>query len=52
MKQIYWLSVFLLFSCTVQKVKKSVFDSEIFQKGHMGFMLYDPVKEKTFTIMS
>ena len=47
MKHTYWLFLFLLFSCTVQKVKKSVFDSEIFEKGHMGFVLYDPIKEKT-----
>ena len=47
MKQIYWLFLFLLFSCTVQKVKKSVYSSEVFEKGHMGFMLYDPVKDKT-----
>ncbi|MFO7826178.1 MAG: D-alanyl-D-alanine carboxypeptidase [Cyclobacterium sp.] len=47
MKQTYWLLLLLFCSCTVQKVKKSVYDSEVFEKGHMGFMLYDPVKEKT-----
>ncbi len=52
MKQTYWLFLFLLFSCTVQKVKKSVYDSEIFEKGHMGFMLYDPEKEKTLVSLN
>lgn len=44
------LAVFLLFtlgSCTVQNIKKSVRDSEVFAKGHIGFMLVDPEKDKT-----
>lgn len=52
MKQSYWLFLLLLCSCTVQKVKKSVYDSEVFEKGHMGFMLYDPVKEKTLVSLN
>ncbi|NHE59225.1 D-alanyl-D-alanine carboxypeptidase [Cyclobacterium plantarum] len=52
MKQIYWLFLLLFCSCTVQKVKKSVYDSEVFEKGHMGFMLYDPVKEKTLVSLN
>lgn len=35
------------FSCTVQKINKTVQTSDVFEKGHMGFMLYDPVKDKT-----
>lgn len=52
MKHIYWLLLLLFCNCTVQKVKKSVYDSEVFEKGHMGFMLYDPVKEKTLVSMN
>lgn len=52
MKQTYWLFLFLLCSCTVHKVKKSVYDSEVFEKGHMGFMLYDPAKEKTLVSLN
>ncbi|WP_375584753.1 D-alanyl-D-alanine carboxypeptidase [Cyclobacterium xiamenense] len=52
MKHIYWLLLLLFCSCTVQKVKKSVYDSEVFEKGHMGFMLYDPVKEKTLVSLN
>ncbi|WP_162419333.1 D-alanyl-D-alanine carboxypeptidase [Cyclobacterium roseum] len=52
MKHIYWLLLLLFCNCTVQKVKKSVYDSEVFEKGHMGFMLYDPVKEKTLVSLN
>lgn len=39
--------LFLLFAaCTVQKVKKSVRDSEVFNQGFTGFMLVDPAKDK------
>lgn len=44
------LAVFLLYSlgsCTVQNIKKSVRDSEVFAKGHIGFVLVDPEKDKT-----
>lgn len=52
MKHIYWLLLLLFCNCTVQKVKKSVYDSEVFEKGHMGFMLYDPVKKKTLVSLN
>lgn len=36
-----------LYSCTTQKIKKSVRDSDVFSQGHLGFMLYDTEKGKT-----
>jgi D-alanyl-D-alanine carboxypeptidase/D-alanyl-D-alanine-endopeptidase (penicillin-binding protein 4) len=33
-------------SCTVQKINSSIKKSEVFYKGHLGFMLVDPEKEK------
>lgn len=36
-----------LSSCTVQKINSSLKRSEVFDKGHMGFMLLDPEKGKT-----
>lgn len=36
-----------LSSCTVQKINSSIKKSEVFDKGHMGFMLLDPEKGKT-----
>lgn len=33
-------------SCTVQKINSSLKKSEVFDKGHLGFMLVDPEKEK------
>ncbi|AMQ57446.1 D-alanyl-D-alanine carboxypeptidase/D-alanyl-D-alanine-endopeptidase [Algoriphagus sanaruensis] len=36
-----------LSSCTVQKINSSIKRSEVFDKGHMGFMLMDPEKGKT-----
>ncbi|WP_339925958.1 D-alanyl-D-alanine carboxypeptidase [uncultured Cyclobacterium sp.] len=47
MKHCIWLCLLLVFSCTVQKINKTVRSSDVFEKGHMGFMLYDPVKGKT-----
>tara|TARA_R110002124_G_scaffold287335_9_gene473299 strand:- start:10209 stop:11540 length:1332 start_codon:yes stop_codon:yes gene_type:complete len=47
MKHCKWLCILLFFSCTVQKINKTVRTSDVFEKGHMGFMLYDPVKDKT-----
>lgn len=35
-----------LSSCTVQKINSSLKKSEVFDKGHLGFMLVDPEKEK------
>ena len=34
-------------SCTVQKINKSISKSPVFEKGHLGFMLVDPEKNKT-----
>jgi len=47
MKHCKWLCLLFFFSCTVQKINKTVRTSDVFEKGHMGFMLYDPVKDKT-----
>ncbi len=47
MKNCKWLCFLFFFSCTVQKINKTVRTSDVFEKGHMGFMLYDPVKDKT-----
>ncbi len=43
------LSIILLWccSCTVQQIRKSIKDSEVFEQGFAGIMLYDPVKGKT-----
>jgi D-alanyl-D-alanine carboxypeptidase/D-alanyl-D-alanine-endopeptidase (penicillin-binding protein 4) len=47
MKRITYLLLFLLSaSCTVQKINKSLTKSDVFEKGHLGFMLTDPAKEK------
>ncbi len=45
----FLLGIFILSlcSCTVQRIKKSVRDSEVFAQGHIGFMLVDPEKDKT-----
>ncbi|WP_081652401.1 D-alanyl-D-alanine carboxypeptidase/D-alanyl-D-alanine-endopeptidase [Cyclobacterium qasimii] len=47
MKHCKWLCLLFFFSCTVQKINKTVRTSDVFEKGHMGFMLYDPAKDKT-----
>ncbi|WP_186758489.1 D-alanyl-D-alanine carboxypeptidase [Echinicola salinicaeni] len=39
-------------SCTVHQVKKSVRDSEVFDQGYTGFMLYDPAKDKVLYAMN
>lgn len=41
-----FLILLLSVSCTVQKIQKSVYKSDIFEKGHFGFMLVDPAKDK------
>ncbi|WP_339752357.1 D-alanyl-D-alanine carboxypeptidase [Algoriphagus aquimarinus] len=33
-------------SCTVQRINKSLIKSDVFDKGHLGFMLVDPDKDK------
>ncbi|MEP0713745.1 MAG: D-alanyl-D-alanine carboxypeptidase, partial [Algoriphagus sp.] len=41
------LAFLLVFSsCTVQKINKSLTKSEVFDQGHLGFMLLDPDKDK------
>ncbi|UZD24247.1 D-alanyl-D-alanine carboxypeptidase/D-alanyl-D-alanine-endopeptidase [Algoriphagus halophytocola] len=38
--------LFLFSSCTVQKINKSITKSDIFDQGHLGFMLTDPTTDK------
>lgn len=45
-KLLPFLILLLSASCTVQKIQKSVSKSDIFEKGHFGFMLVDPTKDK------
>ncbi|WP_296698877.1 D-alanyl-D-alanine carboxypeptidase [Algoriphagus sp.] len=43
----FLLGLLILFSsCTIQKINKSLKNSEPLQKGHMGFMLLDPEQNK------
>lgn len=46
MKRILLAALVALSSCTVQKINKSLTKSEVFDKGHLGFMLLDPEKDK------
>lgn len=46
MKKIILGLAILASSCTVQKINKSFTSSEVFDKGHLGFMLVDPDKDK------
>lgn len=46
MKNLLLGFAFLLCSCTVQKINKSLTKSDVFDKGHLGFMLVDPDKDK------
>ncbi|GAA0878309.1 D-alanyl-D-alanine carboxypeptidase/D-alanyl-D-alanine-endopeptidase [Algoriphagus jejuensis] len=46
MKRILFAVLVVLSSCTVQKVNKSLTKSDVFAKGHLGFMLLDPEKDK------
>lgn len=46
MKKIYFIALIILSSCTVQKINKSFTKSKVFDKGHLGFMLVDPVNDK------
>lgn len=52
MKNALFIALILLSSCTVQQIRKSVEDSELFNQGFTGFMLYDPVKDKTLYAMN
>ncbi|MFC3881850.1 D-alanyl-D-alanine carboxypeptidase/D-alanyl-D-alanine-endopeptidase [Algoriphagus namhaensis] len=47
MKKIHFIALIFLCSCTVQKINKSFTTSDIFDQGHLGFMLVDPDKGKT-----
>ncbi|WPR77884.1 D-alanyl-D-alanine carboxypeptidase [Algoriphagus sp. NG3] len=46
MRKLLLLSLVIFSSCTVQKINKSVSKSQVFDQGHLGFMLVDPVKDK------
>jgi D-alanyl-D-alanine carboxypeptidase/D-alanyl-D-alanine-endopeptidase (penicillin-binding protein 4) len=46
MKKILPFLILLISSCTVQKINKSFTKSEVFEQGHLGFMLVDPDKDK------
>lgn len=46
MKNLLLAIVIVLSSCTVQKINKSLTKSDVFNQGHLGFMLVDPVKDK------
>jgi D-alanyl-D-alanine carboxypeptidase/D-alanyl-D-alanine-endopeptidase (penicillin-binding protein 4) len=47
MKRILLVALVALSACTVQKINKSLTKSGVFDKGHFGFMLLDPEKDKT-----
>lgn len=47
MKKIIFAALIVLSSCTVQKINKSITKSDVFNKGHLGFMLVDPDNGKT-----
>ncbi|GAB3222177.1 D-alanyl-D-alanine carboxypeptidase [Algoriphagus aestuariicola] len=47
MKRILVATLLALSSCTVHKINKSLSKSDVFDKGHLGFMLQDPEKGKT-----
>ncbi|WP_026952213.1 D-alanyl-D-alanine carboxypeptidase [Algoriphagus mannitolivorans] len=47
MKKLLLGLLIALSSCTVQKINSSLKKSEVFDKGHLGFMLLDPGKGKT-----
>lgn len=46
MKRILFAVLLALSSCTVQKINKSLTKSDVFDKGHLGFMLVDPEKDR------
>ncbi|TXE13321.1 D-alanyl-D-alanine carboxypeptidase [Algoriphagus aquimarinus] len=46
MKNLFLYALIILSSCTVQRINKSLTKSDVFEKGHLGFMLVDPVKDK------
>ena len=46
MKNFLFGLLIALSSCTVQKINQSLKKSEVFDKGHLGFMLVDPEKDR------
>ncbi|WP_194777695.1 D-alanyl-D-alanine carboxypeptidase [Pararhodonellum marinum] len=52
MKKIWIVVLLLSFSCTLKKIERSVHDSEVFNKGHVGFMLYDPSEQKVLASLN
>ncbi|WBL41616.1 D-alanyl-D-alanine carboxypeptidase [Algoriphagus halophytocola] len=46
MRNYLLILLFLFSSCTVQKINKSITKSDIFDQGHLGFMLTDPTTDK------
>jgi D-alanyl-D-alanine carboxypeptidase/D-alanyl-D-alanine-endopeptidase (penicillin-binding protein 4) len=46
MKKVLFGIALIISSCTVQKINKSFTKSEVFEQGHLGFMLLDPDKNK------
>ena len=42
MKRVLLVLAILISSCTVQKINKSITKSEVFEQGHIGFMVLDP----------
>ncbi|REG91422.1 D-alanyl-D-alanine carboxypeptidase [Algoriphagus antarcticus] len=46
MQKLLLACLIVLSSCTVQRINKSLTNSEVFDKGHLGFMLLDPDKDK------
>ncbi len=46
MKKLLFLLLIALSACTVQKINKSFSKSDVFDKGHLGFMLVDPDKDR------
>ena len=46
MKKLLFPLLISLSSCTVQKINNSLTKSDVFDKGHLGFMLVDPDKDR------
>ncbi|NVJ87401.1 MAG: D-alanyl-D-alanine carboxypeptidase [Algoriphagus sp.] len=51
-KLLPFLILILSASCTVQKIQKSISKSDVFEKGHLGFMLVDPAKDKALVAIN
>lgn len=46
MKKLLFGLLIVFSSCTVQKINSSLRKSKVFDKGHLGFILVDPAKDK------